>query len=192
MLVLGWLLAGGLMAGFLYQRIAGLFDRSLQAITLPVDVAVRQIGEAAFQTLLWMTLPLLAMALLLALLIEFLQVGPVTTMKKVTPNVAQLNPAEGIKKMFSMDNLVELVKSIVKCFALLFIGYWVLRRMLPELLLLPYSEPAAIGKALWHGLFWIGVWTIFVCFFVSVLDVARMMIFESSELVFTKRSPSWM
>lgn len=171
-LVLGWLVAGALMGGFMYSRIAALFERALAAVNQPFDQAVRSIGEAAFQTLLWLTLPLLAMAVLLALLIEFLQVGPVATLKKVTPNVAQLNPVDGLKKMFSMDNLVELVKSIVKCFALLFIGYWVLRGMLPQLMMLPYGDPSAIGTSVWHGLSRIGIWTIFVFFFVSVLDAS--------------------
>lgn len=171
-LVLGWLVTGWLMMGFLYARITALFDRSLASVGLPFEQAVGQVGEASFQTLLWMTLPLLAMALLLGLLVEFLQVGPVATLHKLKPNVAQLNPAEGIKKMFSMDNLVELVKSIVKSFALIMIGYFVLRGMLQQLIMLPYSEPAAIGRALWHGLFRIGIWTIFVFFFISVLDAA--------------------
>src|SRR3546814_17250514 len=72
--------------------------------------------------------------------------------------------------MFSMDNLVELIKSIVKSAALIFIGAYVLWGMLPQLLLLPSSPPAAIGSAVWSALLRIGIWTIFVFFFVSVLD----------------------
>src|SRR3546814_1766179 len=72
--------------------------------------------------------------------------------------------------MFSMDNLVELVKSVVKSAALILIGAYVLWGMLPQLLLLPSSPPAAIGSAVWYALLRIGIWTIFVFFFVSVLD----------------------
>src|SRR3546814_7804017 len=72
--------------------------------------------------------------------------------------------------MFSMDNLVELIKSIVKSAALIFIGAYVLWGMLPQLLLLPSSPPAAIGSAVWYARLRIGIWTIFVFFFVSVLD----------------------
>jgi type III secretion protein U len=169
-LVLGWLVGGWTMMGMMYGRMQALFDESLRAIGQPFDIALHQVGRTAFDTLLWLSLPLLALALFLGLLVEFLQVGPLVTMKKLTPKLDKLNPAEGIKKMFSMDNLVELVKSVIKSAALLFIGGFVLWGMLPQLLKLPTSPPAAIGSAIWYALLRIGIWTIFVFFFVSVLD----------------------
>src|SRR3546814_14744089 len=83
---------------------------------------------------------------------SFLQFRPIVTAKKLTPKLDKRNPVEGIKKMFSRDNLVELIKSIVKSAALIFIGAYVLWCMLPQLLLLPSSPPAAIGSAVWHAL----------------------------------------
>lgn len=171
-LVLGWLVGGWVLMGFMYARIMALFEHSIAAIQLPFDDALRELGYLAFETLLWLCLPLLAFAVFLGLVVEFLQVGPVTTLKKVTPNVAQLNPAEGIKKMFSMDNLVELVKSVFKSAALILIGLFVLRGMMWDLLQLPYAPPAAVGSAIWHGLLRIVVWTVFVFFFVSVIDAS--------------------
>ena len=169
-LVLGWLVGGWMLMGFMYDKMRTLFDLSIRMIGQPFEVGVREVGHTAFDTLLWLSLPLLALALFLGVLVEFLQVGPIATIKKITPKLDKLNPAEGIKKMFSMDNLVELVKSIVKSAALIFIGGFVLWGMLPALLRLPSSPPAAIGSAIWYALLRIGIWTIFVFFFVSVLD----------------------
>ena len=120
-LVLGWLVGGWLLMGFMYARIAALFEQSLEAIQLPFRDALRQLALSAFDALLWLSLPLLALAVLLGLIVEFLQVGPVITLAKIKPDLSKLNPAEGIKKMFSMDNLVELVKSVVKSAALIFV-----------------------------------------------------------------------
>lgn len=170
-LTLGWLVAGWLLLGFMYARMGELFDQSLQAMQLPFREALLQTAAVAFQTLLWLSVPFLAMAMLLGVLVEFLQVGPIATMKKLTPNLDKLNPAEGIKKMFSMDNAVELVKSVLKSAALIGIGIYVLYRMLPDLLLLPHGPPAAMGSALWHAILRIVLWTIVVFFFVSALDV---------------------
>ena len=170
-LFLGWLVGGWLLMGFMFRRMRELFDTSLAAVTHPFELGVREVGRLAFDTLLWMTLPLLALALFLGVLVEFLQVGPIVTLKKVSPKLDKLNPVEGIKKMFSMDNLVELVKSVIKSAALIFIGGYVLWGMLPQLLQLPSSPPAAIGSAVWYALVRIGIWTIFVFFFVSALDV---------------------
>jgi type III secretion protein U len=169
-LVLGWLVGGWVMMGFMWGKLRALFEASLQAITQPFDDSLRELGHVAFDALLWMSLPLLALALFLGVLVEFLQVGPIATLKKITPKLDKLNPAEGIKKMFSMDNLVELVKSVSKSAALIFIGGFVLWGMMPALLRLPSSPPAAIGSAIWYALLRIGIWTIFVFFFVSVLD----------------------
>lgn len=169
-LLLGWLIGGWLLIGFMYDKLRALFQAGVGAIDRPFDAAVRELGMTAFNTLLWLTLPLLALALFLGVLVEFLQVGPIATIKKMTPKLDKLNPVEGVKKMFSMDNLVELVKALIKCTALLSIGGYVLWNMLPLLLRLPTSPPAAIGSALWYALLRIGLWTIFVFFFLSVLD----------------------
>src|SRR5690606_10187642 len=104
-IVLGWLVGGWLLMGFMYGRMALLFEKSLAAMQQPFRVAVAELGALAFETLLWLSLPLLALAVFLGLVTEFLQVGPVATMKKLTPDIAKMNPVEGIKKMFSMDNL---------------------------------------------------------------------------------------
>ncbi|WP_165971266.1 type III secretion system export apparatus subunit SctU [Luteimonas terrae] len=171
-LIMGWLAGGWMMMGYMFRRISGLFDSALQVMNQPFDAALRTIAPLAVQTLLAMTLPLLLLAVMLALLVEFLQVGPVATMKKVTPDLSKLNPVSGVKKMFSMDNLVELVKSALKSMALIGIGGLVLWGMLPPLLQLPFAQPQAIGSAIWHALKWIGIWTIFVFFFVSALDAS--------------------
>jgi type III secretion protein U len=170
-LTLGWLVTGWLLVGFMYGRLQELFDQSLRAMQLPFRQALVETAGVAFQTLLWLSLPLLAMAVLLGLAIEFLQVGSIATMKKLTPNLEKMNPVEGIKKMFSMDNLVELIKSILKSAALLGIGWYVLMKMLPDLLQLPYGTPAHMASAIWYAIVRIVVWTIAVFFFVSALDV---------------------
>ncbi|WP_058835900.1 type III secretion system export apparatus subunit SctU [Luteimonas abyssi] len=170
-LVLGWLCAAWMLLNYIGGRVFMLFDQSLQAVGLPFFENLPRMGMLALDTLLWIMLPLLAMAVSLGVLIEFLQAGPVASMKKLVPKMEKMNPVEGIKKMFSMDNLVELIKSILKSAALIGIGYVVLSRMLPELLRLPYSPPQAIGAAIWHAIKWIVIWTIAVFFFVSALDV---------------------
>lgn len=170
-LVLGWIAGAWMLMGFMHARITALFDQSLEAVGSPFLETLPRLGYLAFQTLLWLTVPLMVLAMLLAAVTEFLQVGPIASMKKLTPNLDKLNPAEGVKKMFSMDNLVELVKSVLKSAALLGIGYLVLRGMLEGLLKLPYATPAAMGSAIWHALKWIVIWTVAVFFFVSALDV---------------------
>lgn len=170
-LVMGWLAAAWMLLRFMGARVVELFDLTLAAIGEPFMEALPRLAWLALQTLLWLTLPFMLMALLLGVLIEFLQVGPIMTMKKMAPKLDKLNPVSGIKKMFSMDNLIELIKSIIKASAMIAIGYVVLRGMLGELMMLPHAPPSAMAAAMWHGMKWIVIWTIVVFFFVSALDV---------------------
>src|SRR3546814_3817886 len=81
-LVLGWLVGGWLLMGFMYRKMQELFDASIAAVGQPFEVGVREVGYVAFDTLVWLSLPLLALALFLGVLVEFLQVGPIVTGKK--------------------------------------------------------------------------------------------------------------
>ena len=170
-LVMGWVAGAWLLMGFMGARISELFDRSLGAIGSPFLETLPQLGWLALQTLLWMVLPLMLLAVMLGVLIEFLQAGPIATMKKMAPKLDKMNPVEGIKKMFSMDNMIELVKSTIKCAAMLGIGYVVLKGMVERLMMLPHGNPSAMAGAVWHGIKWIMLWTVVVFFFVAALDV---------------------
>ena len=186
-LVLGWLLGGWMLMGFMGGQVKALFQLSLDAMHKPFLPALVELGWAGVQTLTWLVLPLAILAVMLGLLVEFLQVGPLLAFKKVTPNMEKLNPAEGIKKMFSMDNLVELVKSIVKSTALIGIGLVVLWGLMEQLLLLPYAPPAAMGEAIWTGLVRIVIWTVFVFFFISALDSSYQKYSYLKQLRMSKR-----
>ena len=186
-LVLGWLLGGWMLMGFMGAQVKALFQLSLDAMHKPFLPALVELGWAGVQTLAWLVLPLAVLAVMLGLLVEFLQVGPLLAFKKVTPNMEKLNPAEGIKKMFSMDNLVELVKSIVKSTALIGIGLVVLWGLMEQLLLLPYAPPVAMGEAIWTGLVRIVIWTVFVFFFISALDSSYQKYSYLKQLRMSKR-----
>ncbi len=171
-LVLGWLVAAWMLADSMHARINLLFEQSLATLGGPFQTSLITLSHSAIETFLWLMLPLIAMSILLGLLIEFLQVGPLLSWEKVKPKMDKLNPVEGVKKMFSMDNLVELIKSIIKSAALIGIGWIVVRGMLPDLVQLPNAPPQAIGAALWQGLSRIVIWTICVFFFIAALDTA--------------------
>ncbi len=59
-------------------------------------------------------LPILAVAMLIGVVINILQVGFLFTTKPLRPKFSKLNPINGFKNMFSMNSLVELMKSILK------------------------------------------------------------------------------
>jgi flagellar biosynthetic protein FlhB/type III secretion protein U len=97
----------------------------------------------------------------------------VLAFEKVTPKMEHLNPAEGVKRMFSLDNLIELLKSVGKTALLLAIGVLVARALLPQLMGLARSEqvPAQLfGVLVWEATVKTVAWTVAVFAGVAALD----------------------
>jgi len=94
------------------------------------------------------------------LAVEFIVVGPVFTSEKMKPKLENLNPAQGLKKMFGINNLVELCKSLAKTIMLAFIFYFAVSSSIGELMQLSTGEEENVAAGMWHiGLRIVG----FVC-----------------------------
>jgi type III secretion protein U len=169
-LVLIWLVMVWLLTPVYYGRLEGLFTQSFALMQDARPGVVGGFLVTSVETLMILCVPVMMGAALLGMFVEYLQVGPVFAPKKVKPDAARLNPAEGVKKMFSQENLVEVLKSVFKTAALTAIFVLVLFSLLADYVKLPLGEPGNIATAHWAGMLRIGIWTVFVFFFVSALD----------------------
>lgn len=79
-------------------------------------------------TVLKCTLPILLWASLLGVLAHGVQTRFNVSFQSVKPKMSKLNPISGIKKMFSLRNVVELVKNLIKITLLLFLLYEPLKK----------------------------------------------------------------
>jgi flagellar biosynthetic protein FlhB len=68
-------------------------------------------------------LPILGIAVLICVVCDVAQVGWKPTTKPLQPKLSRLNPISGMKKIFSANSLVELVKSIAKVGLILGVAY---------------------------------------------------------------------
>ena len=170
--VLCWFLLSWLALGYAWQRLAALITQVLAAVGDVGHGPLPALWIPAVRTLVLVCTPLLLAAAATGLVVEFLQVGGIFAPKRVTPNTGRLNPVEGLNRMFSQDNLVEVLKSILKTTALVVIFVLVLLRLLPEILRLPLGRPEDMSAAHWHALLWMGVWTVGVFFLLAAGDVA--------------------
>jgi type III secretion protein U len=90
------------------------------------------IGQAAaLVTLKIFALTLIPVAAF-ATFAEFAQIGPIMTGEKMKPSFDKLNPVEGLKRMFGMDGLVELLKTLIKSLLIVFISYGVIKTAMGE------------------------------------------------------------
>jgi type III secretion protein U len=93
----------------------------------------------------------------------FLQVGPSFSMEPVKAQLSRLNPFEGFKRVFSVANVVELLKLLLKTAALTLIVCFILKQSLS---LLPSFRWAPFGNILplaFHVLSRL-LWSALACF----------------------------
>ena len=70
--------------------------------------------------------PLSLTALLMGLLINYLQVGFVVSAESIQPKFSKIDPIKGFGRLFSLKSLVELVKNIFKIFIIGFAVYLII------------------------------------------------------------------
>lgn len=77
--------------------------------------------------ILLVLLPIFAVAMIVAFVINLVQVKWKSTGKPLQPKLSKINPLKGFKRIFSKDKLVELLKSIVKFILIGYLAYTTLR-----------------------------------------------------------------
>jgi flagellar biosynthetic protein FlhB len=80
--------------------------------------------------------PILAIAWLVAVLADFIQVGPLVATAPLMPKLDKLNPTKYFKNIISIKTLFELFKNIVKVIILGYIGWMVYKDHIESILML--------------------------------------------------------
>lgn len=115
--------------------------------TMPQNDTRIVFREMLGQSMLIMA-PILLIGIIVAFLSDVVQVGWKPTSKPMQPKLNKMNPLSGFKRIFSVNSLVELVKSVAKIGLIIYICYSYLKDKLPLLFSL-YNMPLmqAIGLA---------------------------------------------
>ncbi|AMG30505.1 flagellar biosynthesis protein FlhB [Grimontia hollisae] len=151
---------------------------SVSEMTLNIDkdtiFSPDKMGELLWQSAILATqalAPLFALIMLVSIGANLLRGGWNISTKAMMPKLSKLNPLSGIKRIFSANSLVELIKSILK---VTFIGgalYWLINHYLNEIIALQHTRLSAAIPAfldlLWTGLFVYGL----VLLFIAVLEM---------------------
>lgn len=175
-----WLGLGALLLGFAATRLATLWDALFATIGrgwagTGYAGAVRSIGGMALELGVLLVGALLVPIAAAGLLADFLQIGAVLSFEKIKPKLENMNPVEGVKRMFTMDNLIEVLKALAKTAVLFLIGWLVVKPALPQIVGLarsPTLVPQTIGLLVWDLTVKLLAWTIATFAMVSLLDAA--------------------
>ncbi|MCX7272484.1 MAG: EscU/YscU/HrcU family type III secretion system export apparatus switch protein [Burkholderiales bacterium] len=168
--LLAMLVVGSLMIGFAGSRLAALLELAIASIGKPFGAASQELGWAAALALVTLVLAFALPIAMVALLSDFLQVGPVFSFEKIRPKLDRLDPVAGLKRMFSTDNAVELFKSLAKTVLLATIAWLVLRQMLGKATPLIHGSAQALGEAIRVSLMQLVGWTVAIFAVIAVAD----------------------
>ncbi|HBX23690.1 MAG TPA: EscU/YscU/HrcU family type III secretion system export apparatus switch protein [Desulfotomaculum sp.] len=89
-------------------------------------------------------LPLFAVIMAMSVAANVAQVGVMFSPQVLQPKMERLNPAQGIKRIFSLRSLFELAKNLIKVIIVAAAVYLVIKSRLPEMLLIYFKTPAQL------------------------------------------------
>lgn len=122
--------------GFMYTTLLSYMRASLKrGFEVPLtDASFIDIFRADSLQIGAIMLPLFGAMLLLITVVHFLQTGFLLTAQPLTPDLSKINPLQGIKKLFSLNSVVEALKGFLKIVVLGWILYLMLKK---EIVTLP-------------------------------------------------------
>jgi flagellar biosynthetic protein FlhB len=121
---------------------------------------------------LWRALaPLLIGLVVTAVLGNLLQTGPMFTAHPLKPDAGRLNPAQAMKRIFSLRTLWELGKLLVKAGALGALGYAFVRQVDGFAAGVAAALPQRIGDVLGSAFVRVSAWVLLLLALVAVADL---------------------
>jgi len=93
------------------------------------------------QGLLLCVAPIFGLTMFIAFAAEVLQTGFMFSVDPLSPKMERLSPAEGFKRMFSLQGFVELIKSILKIGIVFWITWLAIRDDIPYIVILIRGQP---------------------------------------------------
>lgn len=128
----------------MWQNLTGSARAILQLIPEATSFNLPLAGYVlilALRGLALVVLPIFGIAFLSTLIAEALQTGFMFSMDPLSPKIERLNPLQGFKKMFGLQGLVELVKSIIKITIVFYIAWYAAKEDLPYIVVLIEAQP---------------------------------------------------
>lgn len=116
--------------------------------------------------------PVLGVALLVALLVNYMQVGWLITTEPLQMKLEKLNPIEGAKRIFSMRSLVELLKSLLKISAGIYVAYTILWNSKEQLVQLSLKSIGNVLSYTAGEVVKLGIYLGLLLFVLAALDYA--------------------
>ncbi|HEY9106280.1 MAG TPA: type III secretion system export apparatus subunit SctU [Roseateles sp.] len=151
--LVGLLIALVVMAESMLDRLSQMMQRALlQGLAAGSNEDTLALMVDMLKNGVMTTLPFIAASVVLGLIASFGQVGFNLSFEPISPKFDKLNPAEGLKKMFSVRSLIDFLKMVVKAVALGAVLWVLIQGMVPMLVGATYFDPVGLGLLGWKSM----------------------------------------
>ena len=121
------------MGGHLLESLLAMMELPMKLLSTPYAEAAPRAAEATFHIAVSIVAPLVGLVMAVALVANLGQVGILFAFKGAMPKLENVSPSKWFQKVFSMKNLVEFLKNIIKVTVLGVTVWVVMRDHLPTL-----------------------------------------------------------
>lgn len=133
------------------------------------------------------TAPVVLIAFISGLLINYIQIGFLFTTKPLKPNLNRINPIEGFKRIFSKRAIIELLKSVAKILIIGYVAFTFMKKNSGILLKLPSMGINQILTNFSKLSFSFSMRIVGALFFISILDYIYQWRDYEKQLMMTKQ-----
>lgn len=173
----------GEMFGY-YRSVVGLFD---QTERLFENGDIYPFLSQVIWTIVKLSLPTLLIAMIIGVFMSYVQVGFLFTIEPLKPKISKINPMKGFKNMFSMQSLVELVKSVGKASLILLVSYNYVKGRFIELLTAVDLEVGQIVVLMWDVVIGVVLRSALVLLVLAIFDYVYKKWKNHKDLMMTKQ-----
>ncbi len=160
-------------SGFLRSEIFSFFDitfnRYMLMDSLTIDTTI-EIYKDLLMEIAIILLPIMAVAVIAAIAANFFQFGLLFTTEPLKLDLKKIDPIKGLKRIFSMRAIIELLKSILKIAFIGSVTALIIWMNLEQVLSLSFKTPWDILSTVGWLTGMMGIAASFVLLFISVLD----------------------
>jgi type III secretion protein U len=168
----------GALFGYMLFDAQGIIQSLIEIIEFPAQLYGLEFRDALrievnhlLRAALIILLPFLLLVIVIAVFAEMIQTGVLLAFKALIPKGDRLNPVSNLKQMFSMKNIVEFIKSILKVIFLGILIWMVIKDSLQTLLLLPANGLVAFGVAFAGMLKTLIIYSFLAFFVIALADL---------------------
>jgi flagellar biosynthetic protein FlhB len=154
-----------------YKEFITYIEQCLSPGELVTELNESNLGNLLFRhclVFLRLFLPLGLGALIIGLVINLVQVGPMFSMEPLRPKFSKLNPINGLQRLFSAHGFLELAKSIIKLVIVFYFAYSTIREHLFMFLDMFRQSPFDVALALWRIIYQVAMK---ICMFLLALAI---------------------